>query len=707
MTVEHFSRAISDVCSGFEALRPPRRVTVSQGAEQNLVIQQPGNAGGPWSAAETPYMVEPMDTLASRRHEAVVMAKPARTGGTAGLLLGWLAHAVTNDPGDMLFIQMGREKAREFSKTDVDRAIRYSPKVQAMKSPRAIDSNTFDTMFRNGMFLRIAWPTVSNVSGSTYRYVCITDIDRIENAENVDGEGPLFDLARKRTTTFMSRGMTLVESSPGKPVTDPNWRPATRHEAPPVAGVLGIYNRSDRRRWYWQCLDCCEWFEAAPGLGLFRLPSDDELLQTIRTANIPTLAAEWGSRIICPHCGVLLAARHKTELNAKGVWLPDGVTIDADGNRFGEALSSTIAGFYLGGVAAAYQPWKSLIERHLQGLKDYALTGNEEVLKTTANTDQGIPYTSRHLIEARGERGTPAEKVEKDMERYICPDETRCVVAAVDVQGGVNSRFVVQVHAVGPFMEQWLVNRFEIRSSQRLGTGTEFAPIDPARYAEDWDVLTEQLLRATYRTSDPEREIRLRMLVVDSGGEDGATANAYAWYRKVRRMGLHTRVRLYKGASVRNAPLIKETLVGQRSSAEKGDITLLMGNPNLLSDAVDAGLKRSEPGPGYIHFPAWLGAPFFDELGAEVRNEEGTWSKIRKRNEAFDLCRMIRVGMLALGLDKLVDWTRVPTWLMPLAQNSDTISRDERRAMQANTAVAVEGSARPRRQRRVARSSYI
>lgn len=97
------------------------------------------------------------------------------THNTAGMLLGWMAHNVVNDPGDMLFIQMSKDKAREFSKTDIDRAIRNSPNVNAMLTGRAVDSNTFDTMFRHGMWLRTAWPTVSNVSGSTYRYTACTD----------------------------------------------------------------------------------------------------------------------------------------------------------------------------------------------------------------------------------------------------------------------------------------------------------------------------------------------------------------------------------------------------------------------------------------------------------------------------------------------------------------------------------------------------
>lgn len=696
---EDYAIAIGDMCSGYAALKPPKRVPVSQGATDNLIIQQPGAPGGAWNADETPYMIEPMDMLASRRHEAVVFAGPARTGKTSGLLLGWLAHNVVNDPGDMLFVQMTKEKAREFSKTDVDRAIRHSPKIRAMKGTRAIDSNTFDSMFRHGMFLRIAWPTVSNVSGSTYRYVAITDLDRMENAENVDGEGPLFDLARKRTTTFLSRGMCLAESSPGIEIEVPTWVPSTPHEAPPVTGILGLYNLSDRRRWYWRCPDCRDWFEAAPGLGLFNLPSEQELTEAVRTMNIPKLAAEWGSRIVCPCCGSLIEARWKSDLNRHGVWLAEGQSVDEHGNRVGDPAPSTTAGYWLGGVAAAYQKWQSLVERNLQALRDYALTGSEEKLKTTVNTDQGLPYLPRHLAEQAARATSPESRGDTSLQRHVVPPETRCLQASVDVQGGSTARFVVQLHAVGPHMEQWLVDRFEIRESTREGMGEKFAPLDPASYPEDWDILTERLLRATWRTPVEGREIMVKLLTVDTGGEDGVTAQAYAWFRRVRRAKMADRVMLYKGASEPKAPVLKLSMVGKRGLKDRPDIPLYVCNPNLLSDAVDAGLRRATPGPGYIHFPppkhptqnpdGWLPASFFDELKAEVRQKNGTWAKVRKRNESFDLARMMRAGMLKLGLDKIKDWNSVPAWLAPLEMNSMVISTEDRREMKANEAVTV------------------
>lgn len=705
-----YAVALSDLASGHSALRPPNRVTIAEGAAATLVIKQTGQAGTPWDASETPYMVEPMNMLASRRHDALAFVGPARTGKTASLLLGWIAHAVVNDPGDFLLIHTTKDKAREFSKTDLKRALDHSPKVNAMKSDRAVDENTHDVLFRHGMWLRIGWPTSTNLASSSYRYTASTDYDRIEGVGNIGGEGTLFDQLRTRTTTFLSRGMTLVESSPGVDMQDPNWNPSSPHEAPAVSGVVGIYNRSDRRRWYWNCPDCSDWFEAKPGLDLFCLPPDAELQEMVRTMDIPAVSSQYGSRIVCPCCGVHIPSSAKVHMNRHGRWLAEGQTIDSDGVISGSPSAEKVVGYWLGGVAAAYRSWTSLVERYLQGLRDYVLTGDEFALKTTTNVDQGMPYMSRHLVEARAAARNPADRLDDGLQRYVVPPWTRCLVAAVDVQGGINSRFVVQVHAVGPHMEQAVVNRFELRQSRRAGMGAEFAQIDPAGHPEDWDVLTEELLRKTYRTPIEGREIRIKALVVDSGGEDGVTQNAYAWFRRVRKLGLAARVRLYKGASTKTAPIVKETMVGQRNSKEKGDIPLYTCNPHLLSDAVSAGLKRDTPGPGFIHFPSWLPPAFFDELGAETRGANGLWTQIRKRNESFDLCRMIRVGMLFLGLDKVRNWNVVPPWLAPLDQNSEVIAAEVRREMQANEPVETVISVAPVRRvkkRRMAASPYL
>lgn len=710
---QYYEAAMRDVFGGYSAFLPPKRVSISQGASENLVIKQTGGPAMNWSPDETPYMREPMDMLASRRHESVCFVGPARTGKTGGLVLGFMAHAIVNDPGDMLIITMSQDKARELSKTDIDRALRHSPNLLAMKSPSSQDDTVHDKMFKHGMWLRIAWPTVSNVSGSTYRYAVSTDYDRVD--DDIGGEGALYGMLVKRTTTFLSRGMCAVESSPGRDILDPSWKPVTAHEAPPVSGILGIYNRSDRRRWYWHCPDCSEWFEAAPGLGLFNLPKESELIEIVREIDIPSFAKEH-ARIACPHCGSLIDFKWRATLNKGGRWVQDGQSLTPEGDLIGTPLNANIAGYWLGGVAATYQKWSSLIERYLQGLREYALTGSELALKTTVNTDQGMPYISRHLAEMQGDSRDPKDRVSDELQRYIVPDWTRLVVASVDVQGGKNARFDVQVHAVGEHFEQALINRFSILDSRRDGMGTEYAPIDPASHQEDWDRITEEVVRSTYRTSTEGREIRVRITVVDSGGEDGVTDKAYNWYRKCRRNGLAMRVMLYKGGSTKGAPMIRESLLGNRSGKEKGDVPVYLCNTNLLADAVFANMRRPKPGPGYYHFPkpkgpknpnGWLPASFFDELNAEVRNENGVWEQVRKRNESFDHCKMIYAALLRLGVDKIKDWDNAPTWAQPLLTNSEVISKEDRREIKNEAVADVTPRVVARRERRVAHSPYL
>jgi len=243
-----FASIATDFADCLGALERPRRVPVSVGAAEALYLSDAGGYSGPWTPEPVPYLVQPMDMLASRHYEAVCFVGPARTGKTAGLILGWLAHALTNDIGRMMIMHMTEKKAALLSKLDVEPAIEASPKLRALKSPRAHDDAIHLKVFKHGMAVRFAHPSPSELAATTYRYVALTDYDRF--TRNIGMGGEIFDTAHKRTETLMSRRMTLVESSPERQLLDPGWRPATPHEAPPTSGILGIYNRGDRQRWY-------------------------------------------------------------------------------------------------------------------------------------------------------------------------------------------------------------------------------------------------------------------------------------------------------------------------------------------------------------------------------------------------------------------------------------------------------------------------
>jgi phage terminase large subunit GpA-like protein len=205
--------------------RPPERIRVSEVAQRYLRVRTATGGTEPWSPEVAPYMVEPMDRLTSRRHEAVVFVGPARTGKTAGLL-GWLAYIIRCDPSDAMVLHMTQDKAAKFSKKELRRLYRDSPELRDRLSRRAQDDNTFDKHHRAGNVLYIGWPSASQLSGETLKYMALTDYDRMP--ESVDGEGAPFQLAKKRTQTFLSRGMTYVETSPGFEVQDPKVDPCQR-----------------------------------------------------------------------------------------------------------------------------------------------------------------------------------------------------------------------------------------------------------------------------------------------------------------------------------------------------------------------------------------------------------------------------------------------------------------------------------------------
>ncbi|MGG7488746.1 phage terminase large subunit family protein [Escherichia coli] len=633
-------------------LRAPRRMRVADAVAQYMRVPMGAGNSVPWDPLVAPYVIEPMNCLASREYDAVIFVGPARTGKTIGLIDGWVIYNVICDPADMLIIQMTEEKAREHSKKRLARTFRVSPEVVSRLSPNKNDNNVYDRTFLAGNYLKIGWPSVNIMSSSDYKCVALTDYDRFP--EDFDGEGDAFSLASKRTTTFMSSGMTLVESSPGRDVKDVKWRRTSPHEAPPTTGILSLYNRGDRRRWYWPCPHCGEYFQ----------PCGD-VVAGFRDIADPVLASE-AAYIQCPSCSGRILPEQKRELNGRGVWLRDGESINADGSRYGDPRRSRIASFWMEGPAAAYQTLSQLVYKLLTAEQEYETTGSEETLKTVINTDWGLPYLPRASMEQR--KSELLEQRAEPVPSRSVPDGVNFLVATVDVQAGRHRRFVVQVTGYGSRGERWIIDRYNITQSLRGDSDGESQRIDPASYPEDWDVLLTDVFHKSWPlASDPSQQMRLMAMAVDSGGEDGVTDNAYKFWRRCRRDGLGKRIYLFKGDSIRRAKLISRTFpdntgrTGRRAQAA-GDVPLWLLQTDALKDRVNNALWRDSPGPGYVHFPDWLGSWFYDELTYEERSSDGKWSKPgRGANEAFDLMVYAEALVILHGYEK-IRWPDAPEW---------------------------------------------
>lgn len=664
-------------------IRAPRRIPVAEAVHKYMRVPVGVGNSVEWDPNLAPYVVEPMNCLASREYDAVIFVGPARTGKTIGLIDGWVVYNVVCDPSDMLIIQMTEEKAREHSKKRLARTFRVSPEVACRLSPSRNDNNVHDRTFLAGNYLKIGWPSINIMSSSDFKCVALTDYDRFP--EDIDGEGDGFSLASKRTTTFMSAGMTLVESSPGREITNTKWRRKSPHEAPPTTGILSLYNRGDRRRWYWPCPHCGEYFQPAM-----------EAMTGYRETSDPVKASE-AAHIDCPHCSGMITADRKRELNGKGVWLREGQTIDREGNITGEARRSRIASFWMEGPAAAYQTWAQLVYKLLTAEQDYEATGSEETLKTVINTDWGLPYLPRAASEQR--RADVLMLRAEDYGKRLVPPKVRFLLASVDVQGGKKRRFVVQIIGYGENGERWLVDRYNIRQSLRCDENGEAQQVHPGSYPEDWQLLITDVLEKTYALqSDPSRRMPILAMAVDSGGEDGVTDNAYKFWRQCRRDGLGKRVYLIKGDSTRRQKIITKTHPdntgrSDRRADARGEVPVYLLQTDLLKDQLSNNLERETPGAGYIHFPDWLGEWFYEELTYEERGTDGKWRKPGKgNNEAFDLFCYAHAVAVLRGYEKIRDWEQPPAWAAAQESNSNIIDGERPREIAVKKAVPVRSS---------------
>jgi len=574
------------------------------------------------------------------------------THNTESLLLNTLAYTIKVEPMDMIIVSPTMTDARDFGMRRIDRLHENSKAIGEMLLPGENNDNTFDKHYRNGMLLTLSYPTRSQAAGKPVGRILITDRDRMD--DDIEGDGEVFDLFGKRTTTFGRFAMCAAESSPSRPVENLKWVSSTPHEAPPCKGILGLYNRGDRRRWYWPCPHCGGYFE-----GMF-----DYLVYDREAGRTNREIAE-SVYMMCPLKGCKIHPDERSEMQNWGIWLRDGQGIDSRGRVYGPAPRTRIASFWLRGVAAAFTSWRTLVELYLDALSDYERTGGEEGLQKFFNNDLGEPYLPKSTQNMRLPEAIKSRA--EDLPRQQVPEGVRFLVATVDVQ---QSSFVVQVKGILPGrpFDTVVVDRFFIRKSKRLDQDGERLWVKPATYLEDWHLLEEEVIDREYQLGDGSgRMMAIKQVGCDSGGKEGVTTMAYNFYRWLRDKNKHRRFMLVKGDGKPAAPRTIITYPDNNQTKAKtlirGDIPVLRFNSNLLKDDLNGRLDCITPGKGMYRTPGWLADDFYAELCAEVRTTKGWENPAKLRNEAWDLSYYC-IGLCVSELLRVehIDWTNPPGW---------------------------------------------
>ena len=656
-----------------ELIRPPKRMSVSESCEKYVKVRSANGSVIPWDANLTPYMIEPMNLLTSREYDAVVFIGPAQSGKTQALVTGFASYIMKCDSSDFMIMQTTKGTARDFDTQVIKRAFRDSPDLKKELAPGSKSDNTYDKVFKSGAILFQRWPSINELSGKPLKYGLITDYDRM--TQDVSGEGSPYSLMSKRTAKFLSRGMTLVETSPGFQITDAQWRPRYGHDAPPCAGGLSLFNMGDMRRYYVQCPECGEYFMPPP---------DERGLSFIHSRDMfGATDTEQPQKVsyVCNANGCLIDLKHKREMNRTGLWVPQDCFIE-NGKVVGEKRKSRIASFWFPGIFAAYSDCDKMVEKYLASHREYDITGEEQNLKACINVEFGAAFLSRNSIST-----VSAEEYRnraEDLQQGVVPKGVRFLIAAVDVQSW---GFEVQIVGYGVNYERWVIDRYPIRISKRIERD-EPVPCDPAAYLEDWDLITEKVINARYPLADDSgRYMCIMKTANDSGGREGVTERAYDYWRGLRKQQKHKNYMLVKGErpkpEANKATVVKSfpenTSKNKKKANARGEVPLWLLNTTKLKDSLSNDLARNTVGRGYIHFPNFLKASFYEELTVEVRTDQGWEQPPGKHNESFDLFCYADAALKAKMIEaKLfsINWDNPPGWAAEWDSNVLVVDSD-------------------------------
>lgn len=394
--------------AGFsQGLRPDPAMLVSEWADTFRILpEEAASEPGPWRTSRTPYLKAIMDALSPEDPcDTVVFMKGSQIGGSE-VGNNWLCSVFHLSPAPVLLVLPTLSVARDYSKRRVAKMIEATPEVRERFIGNGKGRNGKETIlmkeFRGGFLSIVGANSASSLRSMPIRFLMMDEVDSYPG--DVDSEGDVPDLARKRTDTFYNRKIFMVSS--------PKLKDHSRIETE--------YQKTSQKKYFVPCPDCGN----MDTINWKRLVWDEGLPETVR--------------LRCDCCGSL------TPESAKSVMLENGEWRDTSAVR-----NPKVKGFHLSGLYSplGWLSWEACVRQFLE-VKD-----NPEQFKTFVNTVWGETWAEEYSARA----GADELKTRAGGYRAATvPMAGLMLVGSVDVQ---DNRLEWLVRAFGRGERSWLVDR--------------------------------------------------------------------------------------------------------------------------------------------------------------------------------------------------------------------------------------------------------
>lgn len=389
--------------SFFLGLKPPKKLTVSEWADQFAVLSAESSAeAGRWHTI--PYQREIMDSFSDPLIEQVWVQKSARVGFTKCInhVVGYHIH---QDPCSMMVVQPTVEDAEGYSKEEIAPMLRDTPVLNGLVSEaKAKDSNNtiLSKSFPGGTLSFVGANSPRGFRRVSKRIVLFDEIDGYAKSGAGD-EGDQIKLGIRRTEYFWNR-----KAGGGS---TPLIKDASRIEK--------LFLSGDQRRYFVPCPHCGE-------------------LQYLKWSHIkwPEDKPE-EAFYVCEKNGCVIDHSFKRSMVENGKWMPTAIPEDPK-----------IRSYHLW-AAYSFSPnasWGQLAKEFLEAKKDAKL------LQTFINTVLGETWEEEYS--AKLESNQLSSRAEL-YEPGIAPEGVLVVTAGVDVQ---DNRFEISKYGWGFNEEAWVIS---------------------------------------------------------------------------------------------------------------------------------------------------------------------------------------------------------------------------------------------------------
>ena len=389
-----------------KALKPRKRLTVSQWADAHRVLSSKGSSeAGNWKTSRTPYLAEIMDSLSERSSTQRVVLMFAAQLGKTEVGLNWVGYIMDHAPAPVLVVVPTIQVRQRWVKQRLHPMLDETPVLrQIFDVKRKRDKANSDEIkdFPGGMLVMGGANSPASPASMPIRFVLCDEVDRFP--WDVGGEGDPLGLIDERQKTFPRRKTLLVST--------PTIKHASRIDAE--------YQDSDQRRYFLSCPECAH-------------------EQHLVWGNLGWNNALTEAWYTCSECGSAISESHKTTMLANGRWIAQNPESKTRGYHLNGLYSPIGLGFKWVELA---QEWAKVHADPAQ-LKRFINTTLGEVWEDTSNT------LKHQKLEQRAEA----------WQQKTIPTGCYILTAGVDTQ---DNRLAIQILGHGRQEKVWVIDYFEM-----------------------------------------------------------------------------------------------------------------------------------------------------------------------------------------------------------------------------------------------------